>query len=68
MTGTTIVKAHPRRKPEKPTDPFHRDIQTLIARRRSTAVERDVMHAIDVLQRFQQARTEPLAGITEGLV
>lgn len=70
MTSTTHVKAHERRKADKLADPFHRDIQTLIARRRSTAVERDVMHAIDVLQRFRdrRAKSEPLAGVTEGLI
>lgn len=70
MTGTTTVKAHERRKADKPLDPFHRDIQTLIARRRSVAVARDVMQAVETLQRFQARRSPqsgPVAGVTEGL-
>lgn len=56
MTSTTTVKAHERRKAENPLDPFHRDIQTLIARRRSVAVKRDVMQAVDVLQRLHERK------------
>ncbi|MDP9590631.1 UNVERIFIED_ORG: hypothetical protein J2W19_003195 [Shinella zoogloeoides] len=67
MTSTIIVKAHPRRKPEKPTDPFHADIQLLLARRRSTAVERDLIKAFETLKRFQEKRRQ-LDGITEGLI
>jgi hypothetical protein len=68
---TTHVKAHERRKADKPIDPFHRDIQTLIARRRSDAVERDVMQAVETLQLFQARRASqpsPVAGVTEGLI
>ncbi|MDX3973246.1 hypothetical protein [Shinella sp.] len=71
MTSTTIVKAHERRKADKPLDPFHRDIQTLIAHRRSGAVGRDVMQAVEILQRFQERRAStarPVAGVTEGLI
>lgn len=52
----THVKAHERRTADKPIDPFHRDIQILIARRRSVAVARGVMQAVDVLQRFHERK------------
>ncbi|KNY11864.1 hypothetical protein AKG11_32710 [Shinella sp. SUS2] len=67
----THVKAHDRRTADKPLDPFHQDIQLLVARRRSAAVERDVMQAVETLQRFQErvaTRPEMLAGATEGLI
>lgn len=71
MTSTTTVKAHERRKADKPLDPFRRDIQPLIAHRRSEAVGRDVMQAVETLQRLQARRASqpsPVAGVTEGLI
>lgn len=38
----------------KPVDPFHRDIQHLIYRRRSRAIEREVVDAYEILRRFQE--------------
>ena len=57
----------------KPVDPFHRDIQHLIYRRRSRAIEREVVDAYEILRRFQEkvgnnpdrtpAQAEMIAGI-----
>jgi hypothetical protein len=46
MTKTIRIK--------KPADPFHRDIQHLIYRRRSRAIEREVVDAYEILRRFQE--------------